>query len=240
MEKQQVSTPRQPLEKHEINHSDADASTKVQLQQASHIDSSVEQKAEHVGFTADEEARVIRKLDWHLMPLIFILYSLSVLDRSNLGNARIAGLAKDLELTGRRYDWLATAFYISYILSQWTTIGWKVFKPHRWITFAVFGWGLVSTLQSVCTSWAGLMGCRVVLAMFEAMYGPGVPLYLSYFYPREKLGFRTGIFLSGSALANAYGGALAYGIAQEKSAVHPWKILFIVEVRVVQSRLDRR
>jgi hypothetical protein len=60
----------------------------------------------------DEDA-VIRKLDWHLMPLIFILYSLSVLDRSNLGNARLAGLTKDINLTGRRYDWLATVFYIA-------------------------------------------------------------------------------------------------------------------------------
>ena len=68
-----------------------------------------------------------------------------------------------------------------------------------------------------------------MLGIIEAMYGPGVPLYLSFFYPREKIGLRTGIFLSGSALANAYGGALAYGIAQAKGSIGPWRILFIVE-----------
>jgi hypothetical protein len=31
-------------------------------------------------------------------------------------NARIAGMTKDLDLTGDRYDWLLTIFYISYIL----------------------------------------------------------------------------------------------------------------------------
>ena len=66
-----------------------------------------------IEFTEKEKNAVIRKLDWRLMPLIFILYSLSVLDRSNLGNARIAGLAQDINLTGRRYDWLATVFYIA-------------------------------------------------------------------------------------------------------------------------------
>ena len=45
----------------------------------------------------------------------------------------------------------------------------------------------------------------------EAMFGPGVPLYLSFFYPRDKIGFRQGVFISGAAMANAYGGALAYG-----------------------------
>lgn len=57
-------------------------------------------------FTLEEEKRVIRSLDWHIMPFIFLLYSLSVLDRSNLGNARIAGMEDDINLTGNRYDWL--------------------------------------------------------------------------------------------------------------------------------------
>ena len=34
----------------------------------------------------------------------------------------------------------------------------------------------------------------------EAAFGPGVPLYLSFFYPREKVGFRDGIFISGTKL----------------------------------------
>ena len=64
-------------------------------------------------YTKEEEDAVIRKLDWHLMPLIFVLYSLSVLDRANLGNARISGMAKDIDLSGNRYDWLGTTFYIA-------------------------------------------------------------------------------------------------------------------------------
>jgi MFS family permease len=62
-----------------------------------------------------------------------------------------------------------------------------------------------------------------------AMFGPGVPLYLSFFYPREKVGFRHGVFLSGAAMANAYGGALAYGVSQIKGSVAPWRLLFIIE-----------
>jgi hypothetical protein len=64
-------------------------------------------------FTKEEEEAVIRKLDWHLMPLIFTLYSISVLDRSNLGNAKVAGMSNDIDLSGNRYAWLGTIFYIS-------------------------------------------------------------------------------------------------------------------------------
>lgn len=115
-------------------------------------------------------------------------------------------------------------------------MGWKVFPPHRWVAFAVLFWGTVSSVQAACTSWEGLMVCRFLLAIPEAMYGPAVPLYLSYFYPRERLGLRVGIFLSGSALANAYGGALAYGISQAHGAIHPWRILFLVEGQIPISR----
>ncbi|KAL9107271.1 MAG: hypothetical protein Q9227_007813 [Pyrenula ochraceoflavens] len=181
-------------------------------------------------YSEEEYKRVIRKLDWNILPMVIVLYSLSVLDRSNLGNARIAGLEDDINISGDRYSWLGTVFYIAYILSQWTQIGWKIFKPHNWIASAVFIWGLISTLQATATGWGALMVCRTGLAIVEAMYGPGIPIYLSYFYPRERLGFRVGFFLSGSALANAYGGALAYGITQAKSSVvAPWQILFIVE-----------
>ena len=61
---------------------------------------------------------MIRKLDWRLLPLVFILYSLSVLDRSNLGNARLAGMENDIDLRGHRYNLLGTIFYIAYIISQ--------------------------------------------------------------------------------------------------------------------------
>ena len=57
-------------------------------------------------FTEDEYRKVIRKLDWNIMPMILVLYSLSVLDRSNLGNARLAGLEDDVDIAGDRYSWL--------------------------------------------------------------------------------------------------------------------------------------
>jgi hypothetical protein len=63
-------------------------------------------------FPAALERRVRRKLDWNIVPLVLVLYMLSVLDRSNIGNARIAGMSTDLNLVGNRYDWLLTIFYI--------------------------------------------------------------------------------------------------------------------------------
>jgi MFS family permease len=60
-------------------------------------------------------------------------------------------------------------------------------------------------------------------------FRPRLPLYLSFFYPRHEVGLRIGIFLAGSAAANAYGGVLAYGLSHITSGIAPWRLLFILE-----------
>lgn len=173
--------------------------------------------------TAAEEAAVIRKLDWRLLPMVFILYTLAILDRSNLGNAKLAKMGNDIDLSGNNYNWLGTIFYIAYILSQWLIVGWKQFKPHHWAAFCVVFWGFVASVQAAAFDWGGLMTCRFFLGVAEAAFGPGVPLYLSYFYPREKVGFRQGVFISGAAMVSAYPphGWSAHGDRQMLMEV-PW------------------
>ncbi|KAI0425743.1 retrograde regulation protein 2 [Xylaria sp. FL1042] len=178
--------------------------------------------------TSEEEKSAIRKLDWRLMPMIFVIYSLSVLDRSNLGNAHVAGLDESLGLKGDQYSTLGTFFYVTYIIFQSAAAGWKHFPAHIWVTCIVISFATISASQAATQNYAGLVVLRFLLGATEAMYA-GVPVYLSFFYPRDKVGFRQGIFLSGSALANAYGGALGYAITQIKSHLEPWRILFLIE-----------
>lgn len=69
------------------------------------------------------EKQVVKKLDRNLVPLVTVLFLLSFLDRSNIGNARIAGMSEDLHLdVDGRYDWLLTIFYISYILFEFQIV----------------------------------------------------------------------------------------------------------------------
>ena len=65
---------------------------------------------------------------------------MSSLDRSNIGNAKIAGMEDDLHLTGDKYSWLLTIFYIAYTLFEFQGIMWKIIAPHRWAAITVFGW----------------------------------------------------------------------------------------------------
>lgn len=48
--------------------------------------------------------RLVRKMDWNLLPFLSLLYLLSFLDRTNIGNARLAGLETTLHMKGLNYN----------------------------------------------------------------------------------------------------------------------------------------
>jgi len=185
--------------------------------------------AGHAAFDPNMEKRIVRKLDWNLVPLVMALYLLSFLDRSNIGNAKIAGMSTDLELTGSRYSWLLTIFYIAYIIGQFQIMGWKRFPPHIFGTYAILAWGIISAAQAAAQTWGGEMALRFLLGWFESAYGPGIPYLLTFFYLRHEVGTRMGVFLAAAPLATCFSGALAYGITSGHPALAKWRVLFLVE-----------
>ncbi|KAK1142713.1 hypothetical protein N8T08_007344 [Aspergillus melleus] len=182
-------------------------------------------------YSMAEEREVVKKFDRKLIPFLALLYMLSFLDRSNIGNAKIAGLMEDLKLSSSQYEWLLTAFYITYILFEWMTLMYRVVPPHIYIALCVCGWGLVATFQSLATSFSVLVFLRALLGITEAAFGPGVPFYLSLFYKREELAFRNGLFISAAPLASSFASSLAWVIVKLSSngPIAPWRTLFLVE-----------
>ncbi|KAM3086247.1 hypothetical protein ACMFMG_000384 [Clarireedia jacksonii] len=181
-------------------------------------------------YTPDEERAVVRKLDKKLVLFVAFLYMLSFLDRSNIGNAKIAGLERDLRLDSNKYEWVITVFYIAYILFEWMSILWKIIPAHIYITSIVLSWGIIASLQSIATSFASLLILRTLLGIGEAGF-TGIPFYLSFFFKRDELALRTGIFLSAAPLATSFASSLAWGIVKlgKYSPIAPWRLLFLLE-----------
>ena len=62
--------------------------------------------------------RLIRKIDWTLLPFITLLYLLSFLDRTNIGNARLDTLESDLGMTGIMFNHALAIFFPFYVLAE--------------------------------------------------------------------------------------------------------------------------
>lgn len=50
------------------------------------------------------EKKLLRKIDIHLIPILWLLFLCAFIDRINIGNARIQGLEKDLNMHGSDYN----------------------------------------------------------------------------------------------------------------------------------------
>lgn len=92
-----------------------------------------------------ETRRLLRKIDYRLLPPLTVLYILAFIDRSNIGNARVAGMNEDLGLTGPQYNMALTVFFFPYAFFEVpSNIVLKLMRPSYWLTILVISWGTVS------------------------------------------------------------------------------------------------
>jgi sugar phosphate permease len=188
-------------------------------------------------WSQEEETALRRKIDWHTVPLVTLLYMLCFLDRINIGNARIQGLGVDLDVNrGVRFNWALSIFYIVYLLVEVpSNIILKRVGPRYYLPFLVVGFGMVSLCTAFVTNFAGLMVVRVFLGVFEGGAFPGLAFFLSCFYKRNELLFRMGIYVSAASIAGAFGGLLATGLSRiprwgtDAAPIHTWRNIFFFE-----------
>lgn len=78
------------------------------------------------GFDPKEISRIVRKIDWRLLPILGAMYTISQIDRGNLGLARSANNGKmnrELGLdynngNNNRYSIITLAFFIPYLILE--------------------------------------------------------------------------------------------------------------------------
>jgi len=178
------------------------------------------------------EAKLVRKLDLCIVPMVILLYLLSFLDRVNIGNARLYGLEEDLGLEGNQFQVAVSILFVTYLLSELpSNLVLKKFRPSRWISFITTSWGIIATLTGIVQSYGGLLACRLLLGAVEGGLFPGLAVYLTLFYTKRELALRIGYLFVSAALAGACGGLLAYAIGHMDGIAgqRGWRWIMILE-----------
>ena len=111
------------------------------------------------------------------------------------------------------------------------TLLYGVVPAHIYITLATLAWSLTACLQAVASSFTSMLLLRTILGIEEAAFSPGIPFLLSFFFKREELAFRTGLFISAAPLATSFASSLAWVITKVANHLHisAWRMLFLVE-----------
>ncbi|KAI8987241.1 major facilitator superfamily domain-containing protein [Mycotypha africana] len=181
---------------------------------------------------AEDEKKLVRKLDLHIMPLFCLFYFSDYLDRANIGNATLAGLQADLGMTATQLSAAISAFFITYILFEIpSNCILKKTSARYWLSFIMLVWGISTVLTAFCTNFTGLMIARLILGAAEAGYIPGIMYILSKVYKPKEFSFRVGILLTMATLSGLCSGPLTYATSylDGKNGLHGWQYLFIVE-----------
>jgi len=181
----------------------------------------------------EAEKKLVRKIDMHLIPILWIMYVLNYVDRTNIGNAKTAGMDVDLGLTSSRYAWVISIFFFGYLIMEVpSNMVLSRSRPSLFLPAIMLVWGALSAAMACVHNYGSLLAFRFVLGCVESGFFPGVLFMMSCWYKTEEIGKRFAIFYSAAVLSGAFGGLLAGGITgglDGAHGIHGWRWLFIIE-----------
>ncbi|KAI0672890.1 major facilitator protein [Trametes maxima] len=178
------------------------------------------------------EAKLLRKVDMRVIPIITVLYFLAFLDRVNISNATLFNLKQDLKLTRNQFNTALVVFFVPFVLFEIpSNILLKRFGPHVWLPLCMLLFGLITILQGFTQSFGGLVTARFFLGLAEAGFLPGCCYLITMWYKREEVQKRFSFFHSSATLAGGVGGLLASAIGEMDGirGYHGWRWIFILE-----------
>ncbi|KAJ7885227.1 MFS general substrate transporter [Mycena leptocephala] len=189
--------------------------------------------ADHPPVSAEDSRRMRAKLDWHLLPLLFCMYTVQFIDKSTLSYTAVLGIIKDANLTTNDFNTLGSAFYIG---TFELNLALQYFPVGKWMTINLFLWALFLGLHCVCRSFSSLFALRFFLGAAEgctSRFATDIPclmLITSMFYTRVEIGERIGWTFQCNGFAMIIGGFLAFSAAHVAPTSKPnqWEALYLI------------
>ncbi|KAH6982676.1 major facilitator superfamily domain-containing protein [Ilyonectria destructans] len=175
--------------------------------------------------------RLLRKIDWRLMPVMCFTYSLQYYDKAILSQAAIFGLRVDLDLTdGLKYSWVSLIFYFGYIVGTYPISYLAQRFPTRNVcTVICICWSIVILCTPACTSYAGLLANRFFLGLIEAGVSPIFMLVVGLWYTHSEQVMRSSLWYSFSGGSLLVSPLINYGLGHiTGGSMQPWQYMYLI------------
>ncbi len=182
--------------------------------------------------TQDLERTTLRAVAWRIVPFVCLLYVLNILDRANVGFARLA-MQDDLGLSKAAFDLGYGMFYLGYILFELpSNLLMRRIGARIWIARIMISWGLVSAATMFARDVWTFYALRVLLGIAEAGFFPGIIYYLSNWFPDRERAKVTAFFMLAIGVSNVLGNPVSGWIMDHfngVSGLYGWQWLFLLE-----------
>jgi len=178
------------------------------------------------------EKKTIRKIDYRLVIILSACYAVSLIDRTNISVARVAGMQRDLRLDiGERYSIISLIFFVPYIIFELpSNILLRKFGARYWLCGIVTAFGAIMLGMGFVKTWVELLVCRTLLGVFEAGFFPACSFLISCWYTRYETQSRMAIFYLSSMVISGFSNIIGYGISllDGSHGLEGWRWIFII------------
>ncbi|KAK1625764.1 major facilitator superfamily domain-containing protein [Colletotrichum phormii] len=178
------------------------------------------------------EIKLVRKLDWIILPVLWVMYWFNYLDRNAITVARLDGIENELNLTSTKYQTCVSILFVGYILGQIPSnmLITRV-RPSWFMASTMALWSIVSAVTGVTKDFKGLLLTRFFLGITEAPFYPGALYLLGIFYTRKEIATRISILFTANICGTAFAGLIAIGVFQmdQMAGLSGWRWLFILQ-----------
>lgn len=205
-----------------------DENIEKQVEDERYLDLSAHVLANHAYEYSDKESRAVRrKIDLHLMPVLFFTGMISAVDKIVVSNAALYGMTADLHISHSSLSWIGAIVAFGLLCGEMPAAYLvQRLKLNILVPTMIVLWGTFTMLLGAAQNFHTIMALRFLLGFAESPIFPSCQIYCVMMYTAEEQPLRISIYLA--ALASLFVGPVSYGIGVSTgSSIATWRLLFI-------------
>jgi MFS transporter, ACS family, tartrate transporter len=174
--------------------------------------------------------RARKRIAWHILPFLFLLYIIAFLDRMNVGAAALQ-MPGDLGFDDRVVGLGAGIFFVGYLVLEIPgALIAERWSARRWIARIMISWGIVTVLMAFINTPRDFYFVRFLVGAAEAGFFPAIIVYISHWFRAADRAKAVAGFYAANPLSYVIGSPLA-GLLLGISwlGLRGWRWLFILE-----------
>ncbi|KAK6197706.1 hypothetical protein LQW54_010610 [Pestalotiopsis sp. IQ-011] len=164
-------------------------------------------------YTAAQYAKVLRRADWILLPVMWNVSGTQYADKVSVSTQATFGLRTDTGLVGQQYSWLTSVFYIAYLVAEapGNYLMQKV-NTRYVISVSMLIWGVLVLCVAFCRNFAELMVVRTLQGIAECTTYPALLVLTASWYTTEEHSSRVMVWGTANAGMDVITSLINYGI----------------------------
>lgn len=178
-----------------------------------------------------DEAALDRKVWWHIIPFVVVLLVICILDRVNIGYAALT-MNADLGIDPAFFGFISGIFFISYVIFEVPSNQFLVRTGARiWLFRIMISWGIITVLIAFVQTPVQLAILRFFLGAAEAGFTPGIMLYLTFWFRKNRISQALSVFFVAIPLAMVIASPVSAFILSHAAwaGLASWRWLFVLE-----------